>query len=95
MGIFSDFLRSILLSMVLSFLTPIIVISVGLVSSAVMACLPFLETVGQCSSRQILQFLATFGSGHPLQGSIIIAVTCSLVGALFNTYASYQSPRSQ
>lgn len=95
MGIFPDFLRSILLTMVLSFLTPILVISFGLVGSVLIACLPFLKTIGQFSCQQILQFLATFGSGHPFQGSMIIAITCSLVGALFDTYASYQSPRSQ
>ncbi|KKD38798.1 MAG: hypothetical protein WAN66_26700 [Limnoraphis robusta] len=95
MGIFPDFLRSVLLTMTLSFFTPILVISLGLTSSAIIGCLPYLETIGQFSCRQILQFLATFGSGHPLQGSMIIAITCSLVGALFDTYASYQSPRSQ
>lgn len=95
MSIFPDFLRSILLTMVLSFITPILVISMGLAGAAILGCLPFLETIGQFSCRQILQFLATFGSGHPLQGSMIIATTCSLVGALFDTYASYQSPRSQ
>ncbi|WP_413166688.1 hypothetical protein ACL6C3_08290 [Capilliphycus salinus ALCB114379] len=95
MSIFPDFLRSVLLTMVLSFLTPILVISFGLASSAIIGCLPFLETIGQFSCQQILQFLATFGSGHPLQGSLIIGITCSLVGGLFDTYASYQSPRSQ
>lgn len=95
MSIFPDFLRSILLTMVLSFLTPILLISLGLISSTMIACLPYLESIGQFSCRQILQFLATFGSGHPLQGGMIIAITCSLVGALFDTYASYQSPRSQ
>ena len=37
------------------------------------------------------ELLATFGSGHPWQGCLVIAITCSLVGAMFDTYVFYQN----
>ena len=94
MSIFPDFLRSLLLTMIFSFITPIFFISLGWVSFILIGWLPNLEDIGQFYSDQILQFLATFGSGHPIQGSLIIGMTCSFVGALFDTYAASQHLRS-
>ncbi len=93
MSIFSDFLRSLLLTMIFSFLTPTLLIVGGLISFTLMGYLPLLEALGQFWSNQILQFLAIFGRGNPLEGGLIISMTFSLVGALFDTYASYSSPR--
>ncbi len=93
MSTFSDFLRSLLLTMIFSFLTPVLLIAGVLISFTLMGCLPYVATVGQFCSHQTLQFLTIFGNGHPLAGGLIIAMTCSLVGALFDTYASCQNQR--
>ncbi len=93
MSIFSDFLRSLLLTMILSFITPIFLLLGGLISFILIGHLPQLAALGQVCSHQILQFLAVFGRGSPLEGCFIIGITCSFVGALFDTYASYSSPK--
>ena len=56
----------------------------------VISCVPGLDSVGQAGTTQILQFLATFGSGCPFQGVMTIGSACSIVGALFDTYAFYR-----
>jgi len=38
----------------------------------------------------LLSFLAVFGTGSPLEGVLVIGMTCSIVGALFDTYAFYR-----
>ncbi|MEB3885915.1 hypothetical protein [Lyngbya sp. CCY1209] len=93
MSILPDFLRSLILTMVFSFATPILIVGGGLAIAIFVRQLPFLNAIGQVGIDQILEFLAIFGSGNPLQGGLIIGTTCSLVGALFDTYASSQNPR--
>ncbi|MGB3405309.1 MAG: hypothetical protein WBA77_21675 [Microcoleaceae cyanobacterium] len=93
MSIFSDFLRSLLLTMILSFMTPIFLFVGVLISFTAVGYLPQLAAFGQLCSDQVLQFLAVFGRGNPFEGGLIIGITCSFVGALFDTYASYGSSR--
>lgn len=93
MSIFSHLIRSLLLTMVFSFLTPLLVMAVGLISFDMMSHLPLVESMGKIGSSQIVKFLSTFGTGHPLQGSLVIAITFSLVGGLFDTYATYHHHR--
>ncbi len=93
MSIFSDFLRSLLLTMILSFITPIFLFVGIFISFTLLGYLPQVAAFGQLCSHQILQFLAVFGRGNPLEGGLIIGITCSFVGALFDTYVSYASPK--
>lgn len=79
--------------MVFSFATPILIVGGGLAIAVIVRQLPFLNAIGQVGIDQILEFLAIFGSGNPVRGGLIIGATCSLVGALFDTYASCQNPR--
>ena len=93
MSIFPNFLRSVLLTSLLSFVAPLLLIGAGLTSFSLIALVPTLQGVGRSGEEMILQFLATFGSGCPLQGFLVIGVTFGLVGALFDTYAFYQHSR--
>lgn len=93
MSIFPNFLRSVLLTSLLSFVAPLLLITVGLISFSLIGLLPTLQGFGRSGEDLILQFLATFGSGCPLQGFLVIGMTFGLVGALFDTYASFQHSR--
>lgn len=94
MNILSSFLKSLLLAIVFSFLAPVFCIGAGLTSFAMIRYIPSLEVMGQVGADQIVKFLSTFGNGDPWEGFLIIGLTCSLVGALFDTYVFYQSPHS-
>ena len=93
MSIFPNFLRSLLLTSLLSFLAPLLLIVAGLTSFSLIGMVPTLQGIGHSGENLILQFLATFGSGCPLQGFLVIGTTFGLVGALFDTYASFQHSR--
>lgn len=94
MNILPSFLKSVCLTIVLSFLAPLFCISAGLMGFVMIRYIPTFEVIGQVGSDQIVKFLATFGSGNPWEGFLIIGFTCSVVGALFDTYVFYQTPRS-
>ncbi|MGE5658973.1 MAG: hypothetical protein ACM37W_20450 [Actinomycetota bacterium] len=93
MSIGPNFLRSVLLTSLFSFVVPTLLIGGGWTSFCLISYLPFLKGIGQSGADLIWQFLATFGSGHPLQGFLVIGITFSLVGALFDAYAYHQTPR--
>ncbi|NET58540.1 MAG: hypothetical protein F6K47_21025 [Symploca sp. SIO2E6] len=89
MSILPSFLRSLVLTTLLSFLTPILLVTALLTAISVITYVPGLKTIGSTGNTHLLDFLAAFGSGSPLEGILVIALTCSLVGALFDTYAFY------
>ena len=93
MSIFPNFLRSLLITSLLSFVAPLLLIGAGLTSCSLLCLVPALQAVGRSGEDQIVQFLATFGSGCPLQGFLVIGLAFGLVGALFDTYAAYQHSR--
>ena len=90
MSILPNFLRSLMLTILLSFVAPIFLFGGVLVSLCLIGYIPGIERVAQVIAEQILQFLATFGRRNPFQGLVVIALTCSFVGALFDTYAFYR-----
>ncbi|MBW4618660.1 MAG: hypothetical protein KME17_04635 [Cyanosarcina radialis HA8281-LM2] len=93
---FPNFLRSLVLAIVMSFLAPTLLVAGLLTSLSVASYLPGIEIIGQTAIAQVLHFLATFGNGCPWEGILVIGLTWSFVGALFDTYAfyRYQSWRS-
>jgi len=93
MSILINLLRSLLLTTIFSFITPMMLIGVSWMSFVLISHLPNLQKIGQSGIAQIWQFLATFGSGHPWQGCLVISITCSLVAAMFDTYVFCQNPR--
>ncbi|MGB5961431.1 MAG: hypothetical protein WBG73_12275 [Coleofasciculaceae cyanobacterium] len=90
MSILPNFLRSLVLTVFLCFIAPFAVIAVFLASLIGIGYVPGFESVGASGTTQLLQFLAVFGSGCPLQGIIVIGFACGLVGALFDTYSFYR-----
>lgn len=90
MSILPNFLRSLLLTIVFSFVTPMLFIGGGLIIVLLLGYVPGLQAVGNAIAMTMTQFLATFGSGSAVHGLVVIGFTCSLVGALFDTYAFYR-----
>ncbi len=90
MSIFPNFLRSLVLTILLSFVAPIVLVTVLFATISGLGYIPGLEAIGQTGTTQLLEFLTVFGSGCPLQGVIVIGFTCSLVGALFDAYTFYR-----
>jgi hypothetical protein len=90
MSILPNLLRSLVLTALLSFVAPIVLMTVLVVALCGIGYIPGLETIGQTGTTQLLTFLAVFGSGCPVQGILVIGLTCSLVGTLFDTYAFYR-----
>ena len=90
MSILPNLLRSLLLTTVMSFLLPIILVGGVLVALSGVSYVPGLDIIGQTIANQILQFLIIFGNGYPLQGMLTIGFTCALVGCLFDVYNFYR-----
>jgi len=90
MSILTPFLRSLLLTSILSFAAPLILVGTILVSFSLLGLIPLVEPLGETGVKQVLQFLATFGSGDPFQGLVIIGFACGLVGGLFDTFNFYR-----
>ncbi|MGB3655749.1 MAG: hypothetical protein WBA41_31685 [Rivularia sp. (in: cyanobacteria)] len=90
MTMFTNFLRSLLLSIIFSFVAPIIIFGGALLVLSFISLFPALQTMTEIIATQISNFLAAFGSGMPMQGLFVICLTCSFVGALFDTYVYYR-----
>ena len=90
MTMFINFLRSLLLSIIFSFFAPIIFFGGALLFLSLMSFLPGLQAISDIIATQISKFLAAFGSGMPMQGLFVICLTCSFVGALFDSYVYYR-----
>ena len=93
----SNLLRSLALTTLFSFTTPIVLLGLLLLSLWLLSSLPLIAFVGQFGETQLVQFLTIFGSGYPLTGLFIIGATCSLVGGVFNlfNFCLYQNVRVQ
>lgn len=90
MNIFTNFLRSLVLTIIFSFVAPMFLIGGILLILSGLGYFPGLQPLTEASARGILHFLAIFGSGNSLRGLLIISLTWSFVGALFDTYAYYR-----
>ncbi|MFN6558357.1 MAG: hypothetical protein RMY28_000920 [Nostoc sp. ChiSLP01] len=90
MTIFTNFLRSLALTIVFSFVAPIFLVGTGLLFLFLIGHLPGLQELTEAIATEIVHFLATFGSGTPLRGLFVISLTCSFVGTLFDIYVCYR-----
>ncbi len=73
----------VLLTILLSFTIPVVLLTVGLAIVCLAASLPGLAALGRQSYGHLVTFLATFGSGCPFAGIITIGSTSALAGGLF------------
>jgi hypothetical protein len=85
----SNFLRSLFLTVLLSFCAPMLLMSGSLASTWLLTCIPGLESLGQIPTDLLLTFLDTFGGGCAVQGMLTIGLVCGFVGALFDIYVFY------
>lgn len=83
------FLVSLLLSALVSFIAPLMLIGFIVVCLALAAYIPGMTSISQIATAQILKFLTVFGTGDAISGAVVIALTCGLVGSLFDTYSYY------
>lgn len=90
MSIFPNFFRSLLLTSILSFAAPILLVGGTLAGLSLISYIPGLAIIGQSGAESIWKFLVIFGTGCPIQGMLTIGMTCGLVGAMFDTYAFYR-----
>ncbi len=90
MSLSLNFLRSLILASILSFLIPVGFLSLLLTGLFLVGQLPLLQASSQAALHQFLQFLATFGNGDTLEGLLVIGIVGSFVGVLFDTFVFYQ-----
>jgi len=86
----SNFIRSFLVTVVISFTFPIIVVASLLGFSFAISYFPGLESIGEIGLNQILTFLSIFGAGSVLRGIVVIGLTIALVGGWFDLYTLYR-----
>ncbi|MEB3355232.1 MAG: hypothetical protein VKK04_00695 [Synechococcales bacterium] len=79
-------LRSLLLTGIFGFILPVFVIGLGLAGLLIIGVIPVFEHIRQIGLTYLTAFLREFGSGHPVQGVLVLGITSSLVGVLFDTY---------
>ncbi len=93
----SNLFRSLFLSVLLSFVTPVLFLGGILGTLLTVSYIPGVALLGQLGQELILSFLSTFGEGYPLQGVLTIGITCAMVGGLFDVFNFYlyQDVRSQ
>ena len=72
MNIFPSFVRSLLLTTVLSFSTPVVVVGMMLALLSLVAYLPGIEAIAQTGSSLILQFLAVLAVDVLGQGYVLL-----------------------
>jgi hypothetical protein len=90
MSISLNFLRSLILASILSFIIPVGLLGLLLLGLFLAGHVPFWATASHNVLHQCLQFLATFGNGDALEGLLVIGIVGSFVGVLFDTFVFYQ-----
>lgn len=90
-----NYVRSLLLTMLISFAAPIAILGISLAGLSIGSHFPGMAAIAQLTFHQMIIFLRIFGSGSAINGLFIIGITCGLVGGLFDTYTYYQSYRFQ
>jgi hypothetical protein len=83
------FLLSLILTALISFSAPIILVGIIFTTLFAVSYFPGLIEFGHAGACQVIDFLSIFGSGNPIQGIITIGLTTALVGSLFDLFNLY------
>ena len=83
-------LRSICVASSLGFLVPVLGVSAVLIGLELGSYLPGVAWVSQACFQGVVDVLATFGAGRPLEGLMVIGGAFALVSALFDGYVIYR-----
>jgi hypothetical protein len=86
MSILINFLRSLVLTTIVSFAVPVTAVSATLTLLWGLSHLPILQQIGRVGIVQLQGFLAVFGGGCAFQGILTIGITCAVVGGLFDIF---------
>lgn len=93
----SNLLLSLFLAAATSFAAPVVLIGCMLGFLNIIGYVPGFFDLSEVGRLQILDFLAVFGSGKPLQGAITLGLTLCIVGILLDilNFYRYQSTRDE
>lgn len=89
MSILPKFFR-LLLTTAFSFVAPVFLIGAILVCLSLVGFVPGFEILCQSGIEGLARFLEIFGDGSPMEGVFAIGFAFAIVGAIFDTYASYR-----
>ncbi|MGK7923857.1 MAG: hypothetical protein AB4290_01145 [Spirulina sp.] len=85
-----NWLLSLSLSAFFSFTIPIVTSAAILLVLWGLSCIPICQTIAENNIHRVLDFLATFGNGHPVTGSLTIGGAWGFVGGLFDLCTPYR-----
>lgn len=80
---------SLLLTTIISFATPAFAIGLIFAILLLIGYIPGFTLLGHCGTVQILNFLAVFGTGNPVEGLVILGFAFAVVGFLFDIFIFY------
>jgi hypothetical protein len=88
---------SLLLSALISFGLPVVLISCTLLFLGIVGYIPGFFELSEQGIGSILEFLAVFGDGKPFWGVLTLGFTVSIVGILLDilNFYRYQSLRDE
>ncbi len=93
----SNLFLSLFLAAAMSFAAPVILIGCALGLLNIVGYVPGFLDLSELGKLHILNFLAVFGSGRPLQGAVTLGITICIVGILLDilNFYRYQSMRDK
>lgn len=93
----SNLFLSLFLAAAISFAAPVLMIGCTIAFLNLVAYVPGFLELSDIGKFHMLNFLAVFGSGKPLQGAITLGMTVGIVGILLDilNFYRYQSLRDK
>lgn len=88
MSTLSLFLRSLVITGIISFMTPWFVTGIGFTVLLLVSYIPLWNEFAREGMHAAVEILAVFGNGSPVEGLVAIGLTYSLVNMLFEAVAT-------